>query len=73
MNRSSGSFELVGGALLLGAAGWFLDGFLGTRPLFTVGLAILGLVGATLSVYFRYRFDMTRATEARHQAAGRRS
>jgi len=73
MNRSSGSFELVGGALLLGAAGWFLDGFLGTRPIFMVALAVVGLAGATLSVFFRYRFDMDRATRARQQAAGHSS
>lgn len=73
VGRSSGSFELVGGAVLMGVLGWFLDGVIGTRPVLTIALAALGLIGATLSVVYRYRWNMARETDARSRAAGTRA
>ncbi|MFA6074953.1 MAG: AtpZ/AtpI family protein [Negativicutes bacterium] len=33
--------------------GWFIDGWLETSPLFTIGLAVLGFIATLYSVYKR--------------------
>lgn len=58
MHNSSGSFELVLSAVLLGLLGYFVDGWAGTRPLFMIGFTILGFVGATVSIYYRYKHEI---------------
>lgn len=55
VQHSSGSFELVLSAVILGLIGLFIDRQVGTTPVFTVVLTVAGFVGATLSVYYRYR------------------
>ena len=40
--------------VLLGLLGSFVDGRLGTGPVFLIGLAAFGLAGAFLSAYYRY-------------------
>jgi F0F1-type ATP synthase assembly protein I len=50
----SDAFSLVLTPVLLGIAGYFLDGEIGTRPIFTVVLAIIGVVGAVVTAYYRY-------------------
>ena len=54
-HRSSGSFELVLAPLLFGLLGLWLDRMVGTTPLFTVLLAIAGLAGVVVKVYYGYR------------------
>lgn len=58
MHNSSGSFELVLSAVILGLGGYFVDGWVGTRPLFMVLFTVLGFVGAAASVYYRYKHDI---------------
>lgn len=65
VRRSSGSYELVFSAALMGLVGFGLDTLFGIRPVLTVILAILGAAGAVASIYFRYREAMRRETPKR--------
>ncbi|MGH9165503.1 MAG: AtpZ/AtpI family protein [Acidimicrobiales bacterium] len=56
------AFELVVTPLLFALLGHLLDGWLGTSPLFTVGLAVLGLAGTVVRMYYGYVADMERHT-----------
>lgn len=58
MHRSTGSFELVLGPLLMALIGFFLDRWLGTLPWLTVSLGVFGLVGACVNLYYRYQLEM---------------
>jgi F0F1-type ATP synthase assembly protein I len=69
--RSAGSYELVLSALLFAAGGWFIDGWLGTRPLVTCLGVVLGFAGACASLYYRYKSQYAAAVEARLDAAAR--
>ena len=62
--RSAGSFELVMSSVVFALLGWFVDGRLGTTPLFTTVGVVLGFAGATISLYYRYRARYAEA--ARH-------
>ncbi len=53
--RSSGSFELVLGPVLMALVGLMIDSWLGTRPVFTLVLTVWGMVGAAVAIYYRYR------------------
>jgi len=64
VHRSTGSFELVLGAVLFALVGFGIDRGAGTTPWFTVALALSGFAGACISIYYRYRAAMhTHATE----------
>jgi F0F1-type ATP synthase assembly protein I len=69
--RSTGSFELVLGPVLMALAGLALDRWLGTAPLFIVLLTVWGVVGATVSLYFRYR-EQVRTVGSRPEGGGSR-
>ncbi len=56
--QSSGSYELVLSAVILGLFGYVIDGWLGTRPVFMVGLTVAGFIGAGLSIYYRYKHQI---------------
>jgi F0F1-type ATP synthase assembly protein I len=58
MHRSTGSFELVLGPLLMAVIGFFLDRWLGTGPWLTIALAVLGLAGVCVNLYYGYRNEM---------------
>ena len=60
MHRSSGSFELVLSAVILGLVGLWIDRRLGTTPAFTIGLTVAGFVGAGASLYYRYKYEISR-------------
>ena len=64
-HRSSGSFELVLAPLLLGMLGLWIDHRVGTAPLFTILLAIAGVTGAVVKIYFGYRYAMTELAVAK--------
>ncbi len=59
------AMEFVVSPALLGLLGWLLDGRLGTRPCFTVALALLGIVGVSVSHYFRYMARVAREDEGK--------
>jgi hypothetical protein len=58
IHRSSGSFELVLGPALLALIGFGLDRWIGIAPVLTVTLAVVGLAGACVNLYFAYRREM---------------
>jgi F0F1-type ATP synthase assembly protein I len=59
MNESHGSFELVLSPLILALIGWFLDTRVThTTPLLTVIFAVVGVVGATIKLFYTYRARM---------------
>ena len=64
------AIEFVLTPLVLGAIGFGLDGWLGTRPLFTIGLGVLGVVGIFVKMWLGYDREM-RSHEA--EGAWRRS
>lgn len=60
-HKSTGSFELVLGPVLMALLGLVIDRWLGTAPLFILLFTVWGLIGASVSLYFRYR-EQVRAT-----------
>lgn len=60
MHRSSGSFELVLSAVVLGLVGLWIDGRVGTTPIFTIVLTVAGFLGAGASLYYRYKYEISR-------------
>ena len=58
VHRSSGSFELVLGAVIFGLIGLLIDRALGITPVLTIVFTVGGLTGAVVSVYVRYRSQM---------------
>lgn len=63
LHRSSGSFELVLAPVLMALIGLWVDRTFGTAPVFTVGLAIFGAVGAAVAQYFAYRHSIDRLAD----------
>jgi len=63
MNESSGSFELVLSGVILGVGGYFLDVKLGTTPIFLLLFTLLGVAGAAISIYYRYRHQISTLQE----------
>ena len=55
VHRSSGSFELVIGAVLFSLIGLLVDRSTGTTPLFMLIFAFAGFIGAAISIYYRYK------------------
>jgi F0F1-type ATP synthase assembly protein I len=58
MHRSTGSYELVLSPLVLAVLAFFIDGWLGTRPILTIMAAVIGLVGAVIKIYYGYGHEM---------------
>jgi F0F1-type ATP synthase assembly protein I len=65
-NQSHGSFELVLAPVILALIGLGLDRWLGTIPVFTIVLAVAGMVGSWAKQYYTYRsaIDEQRARRA---------
>jgi F0F1-type ATP synthase assembly protein I len=73
LQHSSGSYELVVGAVIAGLVGFGIDSIAGTRPVFTGTFACLGLAGAATSIIFSYRARMALAETERIQRRARGS
>lgn len=58
--------ELAVTPVVWGGLGWLVDGWLGTDPAFTFGLAAFALVGTVVKMWFGYDAQMRE-----HEAAGR--
>lgn len=69
--RSSGSYELVFGALLFAVVGLGIDYLLGTRPLFLTIFALFGFLATALSLYRQYQYRMNIVSAERDERAGR--
>jgi F0F1-type ATP synthase assembly protein I len=54
------AFELVVTPLVFAVLGWLLDGWLGTRPVFTVVLAVFAVAGVVIRMYYGYELEMRR-------------
>ncbi len=61
--NGSASYEFVLSPVVLALLGLWLDRTVGTTPLFCVMGAVLGLVGATISIYYGYRNRMAELAE----------
>lgn len=70
VEQSSGSYELVLSAVLIGLVGFGIDSWLGTMPVFTLVFAFIGFVGAGAALYYRYQAEMARAAAVRVEAQG---
>ena len=53
-------FSFAFAILLFGAAGWLVDGWLGTRPLFALVGAGIGGFGGFMNIYYRVKKDTER-------------
>ncbi len=63
--NSNASFEFVAAPVILALIGLWLDkSVFHTTPIITVAFAILGLVGATIKLYYGYKFQMQQHAEA---------
>ncbi len=63
--NTSASFEFVAAPAILALIGLWLDrSVFHTTPIITVTFAILGLVGATIKIYYGYKFQMQQHAEA---------
>jgi F0F1-type ATP synthase assembly protein I len=58
------AIELVATPLLFAVGGWYLDRWLGTRPLFTLTLFLLVVVGMVARMYYAYEAEMQRHEQA---------
>jgi F0F1-type ATP synthase assembly protein I len=56
LTQSSGSYELVLGAVVFGLIGLLIDRRIGTTPVFLLIFTIAGLAGASISLYYRYKY-----------------
>ena len=59
------SVQLAGTTLIFVLLGLWLDNSIGTRPLFTVALGLLAVVGQAISAYYRYMADIARDEKGR--------
>ncbi|MFM7064709.1 MAG: AtpZ/AtpI family protein [Actinomycetes bacterium] len=62
LHRSHGSFELAVAPVLMALIGLWLDRTLNTVPVFTIALAVLGVVGSTIKVIYVYKAQMAEQT-----------
>jgi F0F1-type ATP synthase assembly protein I len=51
------SFNFAIAILLFGAGGWFLDGWVHTRPLFAIIGAFVGGFAGFMAIYYRVKKD----------------
>ena len=72
MSQSTGGYELILSGVIFSLVGLWLDRRLGTVPLFTIVLAIVGFGGAVANIYYRYKREIERldAETAAMRSAG---
>lgn len=66
----SRALEITVTPFLFGLGGYFLDGRLGTAPVLTLVLGILGLVGVFVKLWYAYEFEMRQHEQARPRRSG---
>lgn len=62
------AFELVGTPGIFGLMGFGLDRWIGTTPLFTIGLTLVALATVASLTIWRYNAEIARADSARRAA-----
>lgn len=64
-NALSHAFELVATTALFVLLGLWIDGRVGTRPLFTVVLGLLAVIGLGVRAYYTYMAQIARDEEGK--------
>jgi F0F1-type ATP synthase assembly protein I len=64
-NALSRSFEMAATLALFVLFGLFVDGRLGTRPIFTVVLGLLAVIGLGARAYYTYQAQIARDEEGK--------
>ena len=64
-NALSHAVELVGTTVIFVLAGLWIDGRIGTRPLFTVVLGLLAVIGLGVRAYYTYMAQIAREEEGK--------
>ena len=64
-NALSHAFELVATTVLFVLLGLWIDGRVGTRPLFTVVLGLLAVIGLGVRAYYTYLAQIERDEEGK--------
>jgi F0F1-type ATP synthase assembly protein I len=64
-NALSHAFELVGTTVIFVLIGLWIDGRAGTKPLFTVALGLLAVIGLGLRAYYTYMDQVHRDEEGK--------
>jgi F0F1-type ATP synthase assembly protein I len=64
-NAFSQAFEIVATLVLFVLLGLWIDGRAGTRPLFTVVLALFAVVGISVRTYYAYKQQIERDEEGK--------
>ncbi len=59
------AFELVMTPLLFALAGFGLDRFLGTTPIFLIVFSAFAIVGLSIKTYYSYKIAMEREEDAK--------
>ena len=70
-NGLAQAFEMAVIPVLFGLAGYALDRIVGTRPVFTIALGVLGLVGVFVRAYYWYMAAAEKADAGKPWARGR--
>ena len=58
LHRSHGSYELALAPVLMALIGLWLDKTFDTLPIFTIVLAVVGVLGSTVKVIYVYKAQM---------------
>jgi F0F1-type ATP synthase assembly protein I len=64
-NALAQAVELVGTTVIFVLGGLWIDGKLGTRPLFTVVLGLIAVVGLAVISYYKYQAQIARDEEGK--------
>ncbi len=64
-NALSQAFEMVATTVILVLVGLFIDDRVGTKPLFTVVLGVLAVIGIGARAYYTYMDDVHRDEEGK--------
>jgi F0F1-type ATP synthase assembly protein I len=64
-NALGQAFEIVGTVVVFTLLGLWLDSRFGTRPIFTVVLMLLAVVGLGVIAYYRYKDQIRREEEGK--------
>ena len=62
LHRSHGSYELALAPVLMALIGLWLDKTFDTLPIFTIVLAVVGVLGSTVKVIYVYKAQMAEET-----------
>ena len=64
--QSTGGYELVFSALIMGFLGYALDRWAGTAPFFVLAFSAFGFLGAAFSLYFRFKHQLRLLANEQH-------